>query len=248
MNEIITFGHGYGLTPGIKVFVKSARALCEHVTVIASNLSPDLQAFLENEGVGVFDARVLSDRFGVSMGLSPYTLKVIFFYLYCKHYCKAKNIYLCDFTDIYFQRDPFLLTVGDKACVTSENCLVQDCQTNTTWIKHCYNEDIYGLLRGKEILNGGSILGKREAAAELLKEMCDDMAQIITRVGNYPNIDQASMTKVVHFDRHRYDILHKREIVNMAHTPNDTDFYYTYVVHQYDVNKPLMNRLYDTYK
>ena len=33
MNEIITYGKGYKLTPGIKVFIKSAKEVCKHVTI-----------------------------------------------------------------------------------------------------------------------------------------------------------------------------------------------------------------------
>ena len=248
MNEIITFAGGYDIQPGIEVFLKSSRDKGSRVVIDLECKESLRQRFEQEPSLTVIDARILATKYNVALGLSPYTLKVIFFYLYCKHYSKAEKVYLCDLTDVYFQKDPFLMSLEDKAYVTSENCLIRDCKTNAAWINHCYNADIYNILKDKEILNGGSILGEREKAVELLGEMCADMTQIIARVGNYPNIDQASMNKVVYFDQHRYGILNKKEVVNMAHSPEDTDFHNTHIIHQYDVNKPLMNQLYNTYK
>ena len=101
------------------------------------------------------------------------------------------------------------------------------------------------------------MLGTLEGITYLLKEMCADMTQIISRIGNYLVIDQASMNKTVYFDRHNFNILHKREIVNLAHSENSNvilnkdnvkiDDTIPYVLHQYDVIKPLEKFLYEQY-
>ena len=257
MNEIITFGKGYTLNLGIKVFVKSAKRFCDKLTIICSNLDPELIQFLKQNEVNVVNADDIAFKHNVQTSISPYTLKVIFFYLYCKHYCTSKNAYLCDFTDLCFQKNLFDLITDEKPYVTSENCLIANCQTNTTWINLCYNADIYNLLKQYEILNGGSILGKLEGVTGLLKEMCADMTQIISRIGNYQNIDQASLNKVVYFDQARYNILNNLEIANLAHfekasvnlkkdkvTINKKE---PFVLHQYDVIKPLEQFLYDQF-
>lgn len=258
MNEIITFGKGYKLQSGIKVFVKSARRFCDKLTIISSNLSPELIEFLEQNDVNIVDSNIIASTYNVDTTISPYTLKVIFFYLYCKHYCESSKVYLCDFTDICFQKNLFELVTDTNPCVTSENYLITNCQTNTTWINLCYNPDVYNLLKKYEILNGGSILGELTGATALLKEMCADMTQIISRIGNYQNIDQASLNKVVYFDRARYNILNNLEIANLAHFSNSVvtldkdkvtiDGKEPYVLHQYDVIKPLEKFLYGQFE
>jgi hypothetical protein len=257
MNEIITFGKGYSLSSGIKVFVKSAKRFCDKLTIICSNLTPELTEFLQQNEVNIVNADDIAVKHNVQTSISSYTLKVIFFYLYCKHYCNSKNVYLCDFTDICFQKNLFELIANQKPYVTSENYLIANCQTNTTWINLCYNVDIYNLLKKYEILNGGSILGKVEGVTNLLKEMCADMTQIISRIGNYQNIDQASLNKVVYFDQARYIILNKMEIANLAHFGNASvvlekdkvaiNKKEPYVLHQYDVIKPLEKFLYEQF-
>ena len=258
MNEIITFGKGYKLNSGIRVFVESAKRYCDKLTIISSRLDQELIDFLNLNEVNVVSADNIAGKYNVNTSISPYTLKVIFFYLYCKHYCTSSNVYLCDFTDVCFQQNLFELIANDNPYVTSENYLIANCQTNTTWINLCYNTDIYNLLKKYEILNGGSILGKLTSVIDLLKEMCLDMTQIISRIGNYQNIDQASLNKVVYFDRARYNILNNLEIANLAHFENATTVLKKdkvsvngkepYVLHQYDVIKPLENFLYEQFK
>lgn len=255
MNEIVTFGKGYKLNSGIKVFVKSAKKFCDKLTIICSNLDNELNNFLKKEEVNIIDSEEISKKYNIQTNLSPYTLKVIFFYLYAKHYTINNNLYMCDFTDLFFQKNLFELIKNEKPYITSENCLISKCDTNTTWIKICYNLDIYNLLKSYEILNGGSILGQRDGVVSLLKEMCNDMTHIISRIGNYQNIDQASLNKVVYFDRFRYNILNNMEIANLAHfgksvvslIPDNITIEgkTPYVLHQYDIIKPLENFLYE---
>lgn len=255
MNEIVTFGRNYKLTPGIKVFVKSSKNFCDKLTIICSDLDANLTEFLKREGVNVIDANAIASSFNVDMNISPYTLKVIFFYLYCKHICKSVNVYLCDFTDIFIQKNLFEIIKNDKPYITCENVKIGNCETNKTWINVCYNSDIFNLLKNYEILNGGSILGNIFNVIPLLKEMCADMTQIISRIGNYPNIDQASLNKVVYFDQYRYNVLADREIFNLAHhgdvayeiNSKSISFsgYVPYVIHQYDVIKKIEKFLYE---
>ena len=255
MNEIITFGKNYKLTPGIKVFVESAKKVCDKITVIDGQNSPEVIDYLTSSGVNVFSTTNLDSKFNVQSTLSPYTLKTIYAYLYLKHFSEALNVYLADFTDLYFQKNPFDIIQNDKCYVTSENNSIQQCQTNTTWLNICYNSDIFNLIKHNEILNGGSIFGTRASCVDTLKEMCTDMTHIISRVGNYPNIDQACLNKVVYFDRFKFNILNKLQVTNLAHHKNclfkfhkggQIDIYGTvpHVIHQYDVIKQIQNFLY----
>jgi hypothetical protein len=254
MNEIVTYGQGYKLIPGIRTFIKSAKRFSDKITVITPGLNQDLETFLLQEKVNIVNANKIAKKHNVLTDLSPYTLKVVYFYLYCKHYSTATNTYLCDLTDVYVQKNVFELIKNAKPYITSENKIIKNCRTNSTWINICYNKDIFTLINSRDILNGGSILGVRSGCIDLLAEMCSDMTQIISRIGNYPNIDQASLNKVVYFDEYRYNILNNFEIANLAHfgdaeielgnqyiTVNQKE---PYVVHQYDANKSLEEYLY----
>jgi hypothetical protein len=228
--------------------------------VISSNLSLELNLFLKANGVKIIDADDLAKKHNIQNNISPYTLKVIYFYIYIKKYTIAENVYLCDFTDLFFQKTPFDLIQNEKPYVTSENYYINKCETNSTWLNICYNNDVYNLLKKYEIINGGSILGKRYSTIELLKEMCADMSAIISRIGNYQNIDQASLNKTIYFDLHRYNIINGMEIVNMAHHEKASVIHNTtdnmiminekipHIIHQYDINKELENYLYATHK
>lgn len=257
MNEIITFGQGYKLSPGIKTFIRSAKKVCNTVTVICTDLAEDVISFLNEHEVKIVDGKELAEKYNVKTTLSPYTLKMIYFYLYCKHVCNAENVYLCDFTDLCFQKNPFELIKNGKPYITSENSIIGKCQTNSVWLVHCYNQDLYSIVAKYEILNGGNIFGKKNSVVDLLKEMCHDMTLIISRIGNYQNIDQACLIKTVYFDRLRYNILNNYEIFNLA---NNTKAIYEqakstiklngkvpYVIHQYDAIKLLEKHLFETY-
>jgi hypothetical protein len=254
VNEIITYGQGYKLSPGIRTFIKSAKNHCRTLTLISSGLTKELIAFLEDNNVNIIDAQQLADKYNIQTSLSPYTLKVIYFYLYCKHYSTSSKVYLCDLTDVYIQKSPFDLITNNKPYVASENFNISSCATNATWLTLCYNTDIYNLVKKYEIINGGSILGNIESVTNLLKEMCADMTYVISRIGNYQNIDQAVLNKIIYFDQHRYNILKNFEIANLAHFEKaDVDLTNSLikvnneepcVIHQYDVIKSLENYLY----
>lgn len=265
MNEIITFGKGYKLNKGIEVFVQSAKNFYKHITVLDLENDFNVTNYLMQNGINTPDAKVICNKHNVDLTLSPYTLKVILFYLYCKNYCTAENVYLTDFTDVYFQGDIFENMLTQRVTVFSEENTIGNCQTNSTWINICYNRDILGLLKDKVIVNGGCILGPRALVVDLLKEMCDECAQVIGRIGNYQNIDQAILNKVVHFDYHRYNIEHQ-EVANLAQKKNrdkhiriDNNTFgfdkgyksksedIPKIIHQYDVNKQLEKEIYGIY-
>jgi len=215
MNEIITYGQNYSLNKGIENFINSAVKSGNNPTVIGYNLKQDVLDYLKINNCKFVDAGEMARKYNADLTLSPYTLKVIFFYLYCSKISTADNVFLCDFTDVYFNKNVFDF-VSVKPMVFGEGQTIRNCQTNTTWINLCYNQDIYGLLQKYEIINGGAILGWRAQCTDLLKEMCLDTAVILGKVGNYPNIDQAILNKVVRFDQFRYEIGPKTTVLNMA--------------------------------
>ena len=252
-NEIVVYGKGYTLNDGIKTIVSSAKKINANITVISDNLDYSVVNYVEDNGGKIFSVDNFSP-FNVTTSLSPYTLKVIYFYLYTKNFSKSENVYLCDFTDIYLQENLFELIKNDKPYVTSENKKIKDCDVNTTWINICYDRDMFQQIKDNDIINGGNIFGKRESCIKLLKEMCIDMQQIISRVGNYANIDQASLTKTVHTNHELdFNILDNYEVANLAPCSlEEIDFeddiivkgIKPYVIHQYDIFDKLKTFIY----
>ena len=237
MNEIVTYGQNYALNDGIKKFIDSAKKTGDNVVVITNNIQQDAKDYiLTYKNARCVNAKKLAETYNVDLSLSPYTLKVIFFYLYAKHHSFADNLFLCDFTDVYFNKSVFK-HVTSKPMVFGEGQIINNCSTNTTWINLCYNQDIYNLLRQYEIINGGAILGPRDKCVALLKEMCLDTSVILGKVGNYPNIDQAILNKVIRFDWFRYDIGAKDIVLNLAQIKEQkkwTKENVPAVFHQYD--------------
>lgn len=257
MNEIITYGQGYNLVPGIKVLARSATQFCDKLTLINFNLPESVINFCLDHNVNIIDANSLAKQYNVDVNLSPYTLKVIFFYLYIKHISKATNLFMCDLTDVYIQKNVFELIQNSKPYISSENSPIETCNTNTAWLNLCYNSDIYNILKSKEILNGGMYLGERLGLIELFKELCLELSLIISRIGNYLIPDQAALNKLVYFDFYRYNISRDFSLLNLAHYSNvdvpykNKMFIFSnntpYVIHQYKVNETLSNKLYNMF-
>ena len=107
MNELVTYGQNYSFVPGIRVLFKSAAKFCDKITLINFNLPTDVIEFCKANEVNIIDANELALKYNVDVNLSPYTLKVIFFYLYIKHISKSTNMFMCDLTDVYIQKNVF---------------------------------------------------------------------------------------------------------------------------------------------
>ena len=130
MNEIIAFGSKYSLNNGIRVFVKSSKLYCDKLTIIVLNIEQNLRDFLEQENVNIIEGSELAQKYNINTNISPFTLKVIFYYLYIKHYTKSKNVFICDITDNYFKGNVFNLLSEDKSIfVASEDNKIKNCET-----------------------------------------------------------------------------------------------------------------------
>jgi hypothetical protein len=168
----------------------------------------------------------------------------------------ADNLFLTDFTDVYFNKNPFEL-LSDKIKVFAENELIGKCKTNLTWMVHCYNQELASLVLKKVIINGGLFLGPRGKCVDLFQEMMVEIKQVIGRVGNYPNIDQAILCKVIHFGGVESVINNDTRVINFAHYSNKfpcvseikngsvyIDNEELYVLHQYNRVKDLEQKIY----
>jgi len=218
MNEIVTFGQGYSfdkMNNIIKSFEKNGYNENTKMVFLYKNMIIP-SSVKDKKYIECIDVSGLDIKYGVDTSQSPYVLKVIYFYLYCKHISKANNVFLCDCTDLFINKDPFEL-VKDKVSVFTETEYIGKCQCNTTQVLIVYNQDILRIIHDKLIINGGLILGERTKCADLLKEMCADTADMIGRRGPYSNPDQAILNKVVYFDELNYHVSKDQSMVNCSH-------------------------------
>lgn len=244
-NEIICYAQGYD-SKKLANFINSFNLNVRGADLIIITKNTELKC----NQVTQVNSDIMDLAYKVDTSLSPYTLKVIYFYLYCKHISKADNVFLCDCTDVFFNQSPFGI-LKDKVSVFTENELIKNCLVNTEWVKLCYNQDILNLLYQKPIINGGLILGNRIECLSLLKEMCVEISGVIGRIGNYRNLDQAVLNKVVYFDELKYNIESTWDAVNCAHLTNTgiipifknnklyLDDFTPHIVHQYPCFKNL---------
>ena len=252
-NEIITFGKGYKMNDGIKVIVQSAKNVNAQLTVIGVDLDKDAIRYITKNNGTYVDGTELAAKHNIDLTLSPYTLKIIFYTLYCQKYCKSDNVFVCDFTDVCFQKDIFEL-VTDKVTVHSENKQIATCDVNTTWLRICYGDDVYNKIKSNNILNSGTYFGRRSDIVDLLNRMCESIVTVLNRVGNYLIIDQAAMNVVVYDDPSNFNIREDNMVYNLAHSAKDSfsvdsDYIVVnnilpYVLHQYDVMPKLKEFLY----
>ena len=254
-NEIITFGTNYKLNNGIKTIVQSAKNTSGKLTVIGVDLDAETIEYIEANNGTHINGRELSEKHNIDLTLSPYTLKVIFYTLYCKKYSKSENVFICDFTDVFFQRDIFYLVDEEKITVHSELEKIATCDTNSTWINTCFGQNVYNNIKDNEIINSGTFFGKREKINILLDKLCTEIIRALSYTGNYLIIDQPAMNKLVYEQPDIFKVRRDNKVYNLAHN-TDTHFkveediislngYDSYVLHQYDVNPELKKFIYD---
>jgi len=257
-NEILTFGTNYKLNDGIKTIVQSAKNTSGALTVIGVDLDRETIKYIEDNKGKYVDGRELSIKHNIDLTLSPYTLKVIFYTLYCKRYTDSDNVFICDFTDVYFQRDIFKLINDNKVTVHSELKKIETCPTNSTWINTCFGSEVYGNIKNNNIINSGTFYGKRKNINTLLDKMCTEVVRALGFCGNYLIIDQPAMNKLVYEQPDIFEVREDNKVYNLAHN-TETDFtlkenyislnnYESYVLHQYDVNEKLKTFIYKKVK
>ena len=257
-NEIITFGTNYKLNNGIKTIVKSAKNTSGTLTVIGVDLDRETVKYIEDNNGKCIDGKALSEKHNIDLTLSPYTLKVIFYTLYCKKYTDSDNLFICDFTDVFFQKDIFKLIDDNKVTVHSELKKIETCPTNSTWINTCFGSEIYNKIKHKNIINSGTFYGKRKNINNLLDNMCTEIIRALSFCGNYLIIDQPAMNKLVYEQPDIFEVREDNKVYNLAHN-TDTEFnvkdsiislnnYESYVLHQYDVNEKLKTFIHEKVK
>ena len=259
MNEIIVYGQNYKLSKGIEVFIQSAKKTGSAVTVIGYGLEEKVINYIKSNNCNYIDtvSFAIKNRLSaLTAKMSPYTLKVVLAYVYLKTECKADNVYICDFTDIYFQKNIFNF-VKDKPVVFEEGRVVKECPVNTEWIQICYDKQTLDFLKDKLIINGGGILGSTKECTALLEEMCKEIPSINAKTNNYTNIDQAILNKIIHYNSDKYYIESYNVVVNMAHYNNKLNIHVNNneiladnatpaVLHQYECNKEVEKYIFNT--
>lgn len=229
--------------PGIEVTIKSLREVYSGpVIVLHKNVSSKLLTFLHTYNIETFDCNALP----VIYQTSAFNNKIIYSYLFLKNNkrnLKDKNILFCDIGDIYFQKNPFDLQTNN-IYLSLESEQIKYCEVNSSWLKICYNEEIFNKIKERVVVNSGFILGTYEQILSLFNLITNEMSKIFSKI-NYPITDQAIVNKLVYYDNVD-SYLGENDIINMSQYKGSFDFN-DKIIHQYKVNSGLMHTIYSKY-
>ena len=81
------------------------------------------------------------------------------------------NILFCDSRDIYFQSNPFKFLYEQPLNFFSEDASIEDCVTNSQWMKKTLGLKVFNELKKKKIVCCGTVMGKKDAFIKYAIEM-----------------------------------------------------------------------------
>lgn len=90
-------------------------------------------------------------------------------------------------------------------------------------------------------------LAERNSCVKLFSNLINEIQNVLAKIGNYLIIDQIALNKLIYVDNHPCNILDRDKVVNLAHRKNMSDFSNVYIIHQYDSNKELEEKLFEKY-
>lgn len=228
---------------GIEVTIKSLRKVYSgQITVLYKNVSSKLLTFLHNYNIETVNCNSLP----VIYQTSAFNNKIIYSYLFLKNNkekLKVANILFCDIGDICFELNPFNLQ-KPNIYFSLESEQIKNCEINSTWLKICYNQEIFNNIKENIVINSGFILGTYEQVFNLFKNITDEMSKIFSKI-NYPITDQAIVNKLIYQDN-TPSYLGEGDVVNMSQYKGPINFN-DKIIHQYKVNSEFANAIYKKY-
>jgi hypothetical protein len=91
-------------------------------------------------------------------------------------YKDVNRVLLTDCRDVIFQENPFDNFTENLLHFGMEENTIGNCWINTSWIKNTYGEEYFDMVKEKNILNGGIILGEIDKIFELLEYMTTEIS------------------------------------------------------------------------
>jgi hypothetical protein len=104
---------------------------------------------------------------------------------------------ISDGRDVVLQADPFA-RLGDRLLTGQEEKCVENCPTNSGWIRDLYGDSVARELSSKPILCSGVSLGKRQPMLDYLDAMTREIWRLFPQIGVRGYFDQAVHNWVVH--------------------------------------------------
>lgn len=180
---------------------------------------------------------------------SPNNRRLYFAKKFINDNTQYRKIFLTDIRDVIFQEDPFNALINEKLQVAVEDVLIGDNEYNSSWIRALMGEDYFQIVKNKNVLCSGTILGERDVILKYL----DFTTNLINEKGvhldtgeNFFIIDQGAF--IVFCNEHP-DLVHRHtnengKIFTMSYIGemilsadgtllnNDQELYS--IVHQYD--------------
>jgi hypothetical protein len=85
------------------------------------------------------------------------------------HIHDVDRVMHCDSYDVFFQGDPFQNVVPyDRLLLIKEHLLIGSCDWNSNWLKRCYGNDTWYLIREYNVICTGLISGNAEEYLRLI--------------------------------------------------------------------------------
>jgi hypothetical protein len=90
------------------------------------------------------------------------------------HLREIDRVIHCDSYDVFFQGDPFQnLVPHDRILLIRENLLISSCDWNSHWLKRCYGNDTWYLIRDYNVICTGLISGNAKEYLRLINVMME---------------------------------------------------------------------------
>jgi len=112
-----------------------------------------------------------------------------------------KHILHVDFSDIYFQDNPFKHLKEDKLTFTTEDLPIEDEGWNSDMIKSMYGDKIYENIKQNYTICSGVIGGPRELFLQLCEKINNESKLLIDFNSKLIGADQPMVNKMIYFDK-----------------------------------------------
>jgi hypothetical protein len=171
-NLILGLCAGYGLA-GAEVLVRSFRrnVASAALHLLVKDIGADLAAFLAAEGVGTTDCAPFLEL-TAELGINIYSSRHFLLRRFLRRHTGHARVMLTDVRDVLFQSDPFRLPFPSEVVFAAEDKRIQDCATNSSWIRHAYGEEILDAVRTQAVTCAGTVFGSHAGVLRYLDLMC----------------------------------------------------------------------------
>jgi hypothetical protein len=125
------------------------------------------------------------------------------------HRDSLENVLLTDSRDVVLQHDPFRCINGHMVSGREEKA-IEDCDINSSWIKHVYGNEIYSSISKNKIVCAGVTLGPVDEVERYLAEMCSEIWRCLPKVALIAQFDQGIHNYLIYSGRVHVELTDNR--------------------------------------